>query len=72
MPALRPISHRDLVAALRRLGFEGPFAGGKHLFMLRGTARIIIPNPHAGDIGISLLRRILQQAGIDRHTWEQA
>ena len=36
MPRLPPISHAQLVAGLRRHGFEGPYAGGKHLFMLKG------------------------------------
>jgi len=33
MPAWRPISRRGLVATLRRLGFTGPYSGGKHEFM---------------------------------------
>lgn len=34
MPKLPPISHAQLVAGLKRHGFEGPHAGGKHLFMI--------------------------------------
>lgn len=30
----------------------------------RGTLKLRVPNPHVGDIGISLLKEILKQAGI--------
>jgi hypothetical protein len=68
-PALRPLSRRDLVRRLRALGFEGPFAGAKHQFMVRGDRSIRIPNPHGFDIGVALLRELLRQAGIDPDTW---
>jgi hypothetical protein len=51
------------------MGFEGPFAGGKHPYMIRGDVVVTIPNPHRGDIGIALLQRILEQAGISRDEW---
>lgn len=68
-PALRPLSRRDLVRRLRALGFEGPFAGAKHQFMVRGDRSIRIPNPHGSDIGVPLLRELLRQAGIDPTEW---
>lgn len=46
MTRLPPIDHADLVAGLRRHGFEGPYPGGKHLFMVKGKLRLTIPNPH--------------------------
>ena len=70
MPAIGPIKRRDLIACLRRLGFDGPFTGGRHQFMQRDTVTVIIPNPHGTDIDTILLTRILRQAGIDRRTWE--
>ena len=33
------------------MGFEGPYAGGKHQIMQRGTQTIRVPNPHRADIG---------------------
>jgi len=71
MPAFGPTKRRDLVQCLRGLGFEGPFAGGKHQFMVRDQVTVRIPNPHHGDIGRELLVRILHQAGITREEWEQ-
>jgi len=55
---------------LRTLGFQGPFSGGKHDFMTRGNIVVSIPNPHRGDIGIGLLKLILEQAGVRRKEWE--
>lgn len=55
---------------LRSLGFEGPFAGGKHPLMVRGGVRQTIPNYHDAEIGVDLLSRILRQAGVTREEWE--
>jgi predicted RNA binding protein YcfA (HicA-like mRNA interferase family) len=71
MPRLGPVKRGDLIRYLRHLGFEGPFAGGKHQFMIKGDVTLRLPNPHRGDIGMELLSRILRQARIDRETWEK-
>jgi predicted RNA binding protein YcfA (HicA-like mRNA interferase family) len=71
MPAIGPIRRNDLVRYFRMLGFDGPYPGGKHEFMIKGTIRVTIPNPHRGDIGRGLLLEILRQAGIDRESWEE-
>jgi predicted RNA binding protein YcfA (HicA-like mRNA interferase family) len=70
MPPWGPTKRRDLIAGLRALGFQGPFAGGKHEFMVRGDLVLTVPNPHRGDIAVSLLAVILRQAGITRKRWE--
>ena len=70
MPHWGPTSRRNLIRALRDLGFEGPFSGGRHQFMVRGDVVLTVPNPHRGDIGIGLLSRILAQAGVSREEWE--
>jgi len=66
---LSPVSWTKLVRRLRRLGFEGPFRGGKHPYMIRGNLVLTIPNPHRREIGIALLSRILRRAGITREEW---
>jgi len=66
------VSRRELIRKFRNLGFEGPFSGGKHQFMIRGSQKIRIPNPHVGDIHISLLNEILRQAGLSKEDWEKA
>jgi predicted RNA binding protein YcfA (HicA-like mRNA interferase family) len=72
MPSLNPVSRRELVRKLKRLSFEGPFAGGKHQWMRRGGLRLTIPNPHEGAIDPGLIRRILHQAGITLEEWVNA
>ncbi len=71
MPRLGPIKRTELVRCLRAIGFEGPYSGTKHQFMIKGDLVLRIPNPHGSDIGKELLSRILRQAGIDRKLWEQ-
>jgi predicted RNA binding protein YcfA (HicA-like mRNA interferase family) len=70
VPRLGPIQRRDLIVYLRRLGFHGPYAGGKHQFMQRGATTVRLPNPHQSDIGTGLLARILREARITREEWE--
>jgi predicted RNA binding protein YcfA (HicA-like mRNA interferase family) len=69
MPRLTPVSRRELVRRLWLLGFEGPYTGGRHEFMLRGDQRLILPNPHRGDIGEALLSRLLRQIDLSRDDW---
>ncbi|MBI4050647.1 MAG: type II toxin-antitoxin system HicA family toxin [Candidatus Doudnabacteria bacterium] len=68
----KSISWRKLVQKFRRLGFDGPYSGGRHLFMIKGTLKLHIPNPHRGNISKHLLAEILRQAGIPSADWEQA
>ena len=64
------ISWRKLVQKFRRLDFDGPYAGGRHLFMKRGDLKVIIPNPHRGNISRHLVAEILNQAGISNKEWD--
>ena len=69
MNRLLPASWKELVRKLRKYGFTGPFIGGKHSYMVKGGLVLTIPNPHKDDIGVSLLIRILKQAGISKGKW---
>jgi len=65
MAEINPISRKKLIAKLKVLGFEGPFRATKHQYMIKGRHKIFIPNPHGGkDIGIPLLKKIINQLGI--------
>lgn len=66
------ISWRKLVQKFRNLGFDGPYAGGRHLFMKKKDLKVIIPNPHSRDIDKSLVFEILGQAEISNEDWENA
>ena len=67
----KSISWRKLVQKFRGLGFDGPYSGGRHLFMAKGDLKIRIPNPHRGDISKELVAEILRQAKISPSEWNR-
>jgi predicted RNA binding protein YcfA (HicA-like mRNA interferase family) len=70
---LSPISRQDLIRRLRDLGWSGPYSGTKHQHMVKGNVQLTIPNPHGGrEIGVNLLKIILNEAGISRDEWLNA
>ena len=66
---LRAVKWRELVERLRELGFEGPFQGGRHPYMIRGDVTLTIPNRHRDLVSVDLLERILRRGGITRDEW---
>jgi len=73
MPNFGPIRRKELITLLKKLGFAGPYSGGRHEFMVRESdrLRLAIPNPHKGEIGKDLLAEILREANISRKDWEK-
>ncbi|MDY6954537.1 MAG: type II toxin-antitoxin system HicA family toxin [Thermodesulfobacteriota bacterium] len=65
-----PVKRVVLIRCLRKSGFDGPYSGGRHLFMVKGDRTLTIPNPHQKDIGRELLARTLRQAGVSKEEWE--
>lgn len=65
------ISWKKLVQNFRKLGFEGPYSGGKHLFMKKDSLKVRIPSKHKGDIGVGLINEILRQVEIDKQQWDK-
>ena len=58
MAGWRPLKRRDFVRKLRALGFEGPYSGTRHQFMVSGPYRQTIPtNPEYSVPQIRLLVR---------------
>ena len=70
MPSFGAVSRSDLIRYLKQIGFDGPYSGGKHQYMIKDELKLTIPNPHKGDISVGLLNRILRQANISREEWE--
>jgi predicted RNA binding protein YcfA (HicA-like mRNA interferase family) len=66
------ISRKELIRKFKTLGYAGPFSGGRHQFMVKGRQKVRIPNPHQGDINLSLIKEILRQAGIPSEEWDKA
>lgn len=48
---LKSVTLRELVRRLRVLGFEGPYSGGRHFFMIREKLKLRIPNSHLEKVG---------------------
>ncbi len=67
---LTPVSRREFIKRMQALGFEGSYSGGRHEFLVRADRRLIVPNPHRGDISVDLLVRLLDEAGVTRQEWE--
>lgn len=55
---------------MRAFGFAGPISGGKHQFMRKGKLKLRVPNPHASDLSVGLVRRIIRQAKISEGEWD--
>lgn len=73
MPKLSPERPEKIITKLRRLGFEGPFGGGKHVFMRHPETKVKIPVPvHGGrDIPVGTLRAIIREAGVSVEMWQE-
>jgi predicted RNA binding protein YcfA (HicA-like mRNA interferase family) len=76
MPGLGPCKRREFIRKLKSLGYDGPFAGGKHAFMSRtaaatvpGAQTVTLPNT---DLDIPLLSRVLKQSGISHNDFLSA
>ncbi|MBI5764907.1 MAG: type II toxin-antitoxin system HicA family toxin [Planctomycetes bacterium] len=72
MERLTPVSHRELIRRLRKLGFQGPYPGTKHPFFIKNGRPYHVPNPHGHEISVSLLRRVLAQLEVTRAEWDSA
>jgi predicted RNA binding protein YcfA (HicA-like mRNA interferase family) len=66
---LTPVSFAEFITRLRAFGFEGPYGGGKHQYMIKGSLRLTVPNPRRKSISVDLLLKILKQASIPREEW---
>ena len=54
-----PCKRRDFIRRLRVLGFDGPFSGARHQFMVFGQHRLAIPsNP---EYSVPQLRMMLRE-----------
>jgi predicted RNA binding protein YcfA (HicA-like mRNA interferase family) len=62
MPRLMPCKRREFIRKLRTLGYTGPFPGGNHQSMQKGSQTVRVPNTDIDDI--DLLKRILRIAKI--------
>jgi predicted RNA binding protein YcfA (HicA-like mRNA interferase family) len=64
-----PVSRAKLIKRLKKIGFEGPFPGSDHDYMVRGDDFVRIPNHHKREIGANLISEILREGRISREEW---
>jgi hypothetical protein len=67
-----PVSRAKLIRRLKKIGFEGPFPGSDHDYMVRGDNFVRIPNDHGREIGANLISEILMEGGVSRDEWLSA
>jgi hypothetical protein len=59
MAGWRPLKRREFVRKLRALGFDGPFSGTRHQFMVWGQHRQTIPTN--AEYSVPQIRMLLRQ-----------
>jgi len=59
MSRWKPCKRRDFVRRLRSLGFEGPFSGTRHQFLVFEHHRLTVPSN--AEYSVPQLRMLIQQ-----------
>jgi hypothetical protein len=59
MAGWRPLKRRDFIRKLRKLGFDGPYSGTRHQFMILGQQRQTIPTN--SEYSVPQVRMLLRQ-----------
>ncbi|HSE84436.1 MAG TPA: type II toxin-antitoxin system HicA family toxin [Thermodesulfobacteriota bacterium] len=54
-----PCKRRDVVRRLRQLGFDGPFSGTRHQFMIYKQHRLAIPSNN--EYSVAQLRMMIRE-----------
>jgi hypothetical protein len=59
MSPWQPCKRRVFIKRLRKLGFEGPFSGTRHQFMVLGNYRLSIPSN--SEFSVPQLRMMIRE-----------
>ena len=59
MSQLNPCKRSDFVRKLRKLGFDGPYSGSKHHFMILGSNRLTVPSN--SEFSVPQLKMMLRE-----------
>ena len=57
-----PCKRNDFIRRLHRLGFQGPFMGGKHHFLVLRQARLAIPSND--EYSVPQLKMMIREVGV--------
>ena len=75
MPKWTPCKRRDFIKKLRQLGFDGPYSGTRHQFMLFENHRLAIPSN--AEYSVPQIRFMLKEVegiigrGINSDEWNR-
>jgi len=64
MPRLFPISARDCIRVLQRIGFVIDRQAGSHITLIRDNPRGRVTVPNHKELKVGMLRRIINDAGL--------
>jgi len=54
-----PCKRRDFIRRLRKIGFDGPFSGTRHQFVIFGQHRLAVPSN--AEFSVTQLRMMLRE-----------
>jgi predicted RNA binding protein YcfA (HicA-like mRNA interferase family) len=57
-----PCKRAQFIRRLRTLGFDGPFSGGQHAFMIHGNRRLAIPSN--SEYPVPQLKQMLKEVEV--------
>ena len=75
MSPWKPCKRRDFIRRLRKLGFDGPYSGTRHQFMIYGQNRMAIPSNT--EYSVPQLRMVIREVegilnrGITVNEWNK-
>jgi hypothetical protein len=71
-----PCKRREFIRRLRSMGFDGPFSGSRHQFLVYAENRLTIPSNE--EFSVPQLRMMLREAGeilgrdITQQEWDRS
>ena len=60
MSQFSPCKRGEFIRRVRRLGFDGPYSGSKHHFMITGQHRLTVPSN--AEFSVPQLKMMLREA----------
>ena len=75
MSPWKPCKRRNFIRRLRKLGFDGPYSGTRHQFMIYGQNRMAIPSNT--EYSVPQLRMVIREVegilnrGITVNEWNK-
>lgn len=66
MTKIKPLSHKKIIKALEKVGFQPIRQTGSHLFMKNPDGRTTIIPIHSKEIKVEIINAILNEAKISR------